>query len=95
MSERELAYTPERHASLQAAEDGDLHWFNPGGLGGSYIQREAFVYAVEGRHPVELLVKAAAIVHAEHIMVGSQGRRRVRITSAGLELLRKWRARQL
>lgn len=95
MSERELAYTPERHATLQAAEDGDLHWFNPGGLGGSYIQHEAFVYGPDDRHPVVLLMKAAALVHGEHIMVGHQGRHRVRITSAGMDLLRKWRDRSL
>lgn len=95
MSERELAYTPERHATLQAAEDGELHWFNPGGLGGSYIQREAFIHRPEQRHPVLLLKLANALVHAEPIIVGHQGRRRVRITSAGMDLLKKWRARSL
>lgn len=93
MSEREIAWTPDRQDALQAAEDGDLHWFNPGGLGGSYIQREVFVHDRESRHPVLLLMAAQALVHAEPIMVGSQGRRRVRITSAGMDLLAKWRAK--
>lgn len=95
MSDRELAYTPERYATLQAAEDGDLHWFNPGGLGGSYIQRETFVHRPEAQHPVLLLMLADALVHAEPIVVGHQGRRRVRVTSAGADLLRKWRTRSL
>jgi hypothetical protein len=94
MSDREIAWTPDRQDTLQAAEDGELHWFNPCGLGGSYIQREQFVRVPEGKHPA-LLVAANALVHAEHIMVGSQGRRRVRITSAGLALLAKWRARKM
>lgn len=95
MSDREIAYTPERHATLQAAMDGELHAFNPGGLGVSYIQRETYVRAPENRHPVRLLLAAQALVHAEHIMVGHQGRRRLRVTSAGADLLAKWRARSL
>lgn len=95
MSDRELAQTPERRDALTAAEQGELHWFNPGGLGGSYICRETYLHGVQGRHPVELLMQASALVHAEHIMVGHQGRHRVRITSAGLKLLEKWRARPL
>lgn len=94
MSDREIAWTPDRQATLQAALDGDLHLFNPGGLGGSYICREVFVRKPENRHPVRALMMANALVHAEHIMVGSQGRRRVRVTSAGLDLLAKWRARR-
>lgn len=95
MSEqREITWTPERQAALQAAEDGQLHFFNPGGLGGSYIQREAFVFAKEDRHPVRLLLAAQALVHGEHIMVGHQGRRRLRVTSRGADLLTKWRARR-
>lgn len=95
MSEqREIAWTPERQATLQAAVDGELHYFNPGGLGGSYICREVFVRAPENRHPVRPLVEARALVHAEHIMVGSQGRRRLRVTSRGADLLAKWRARR-
>lgn len=95
MSDREIAWTPERQATLQAAEEGELHWFNPGGLGGCYIQRGQFVFATEKRHPVLPLKLANAVVHAESIMVGHQGRRRVRITSAGMALLAKWRARKL
>lgn len=90
---RELAWTPERQATLQAAEDGDLHSFNPGGLGRSYIQREVFVYGPDDRHPVLLLLAAEAIVHGEHIMVGHQGRHRLRVTSRGANLLEKWRKR--
>src|SRR4051812_40859631 len=93
--EREIAWTPDRQDTLTAAENGDLHWFNPGGLGGSYIQRETFVHKREGQHPVLLLLAAQAIVHAEPIIVGPQGRRRVRITSRGADLLAKWRARSL
>jgi hypothetical protein len=95
MSDREIAWTPERQNTLQAAEDGELHWFNPGGLGGCYIQREQFLFAPENRHPALLLKLAEALVHAEPILVGGQGRRRVRITSRGMELLTKWRARPL
>jgi hypothetical protein len=95
MSDREIAYTPERHATLQAAMDGELHAFNPGGLGVSYIQREIFVRASENRHPVRLLLAAQALVHGEHIMVGHQGRRRLRVTSMGADLLAKWRAKAL
>lgn len=95
MSDREIAWTPDRQDTLQAAEDGELHFFNPGGLGGSYICRGAFVRKLENRHPVRLLMLANALTHAEHIMVGSQGRRRVRITKAGVDLLAKWRAKKL
>lgn len=95
MSEkREIAWTPERQAALTAAEDGELHYFNPGGLGASYISREVFVHKPEGQHPVLLLLAAEAIVHGEHIMVGHQGRRRLRVTSKGADLLAKWRARR-
>jgi hypothetical protein len=95
MSDRELERTAERQDALTAAEQGELHWFNPGGLGGSYISREVFVHQREGRHPVDLLMQANALVHAEHIMVGHQGRHRVRITAAGMKLLEKWRSRPL
>jgi hypothetical protein len=94
MSEREIAWTPERQATLQDALDGEVHFFNPGGLGGSYLRRGAFVYGPDDRHPVRLLVMAQALVHGEHIMVGSQGRRRLRVTSKGVDLLAKWRARR-
>jgi hypothetical protein len=94
-SEREIAWTSDRQDTLMAAENGELHWFNPGGLGGSYIQRETFVHKPDGRHPVLLLLAAQALVHGEHILVGHQGRRRVRITSRGADLLTKWRARSL
>lgn len=95
MSEtREIAWTPERQQTLQAAEEGEVHFFNPGGLGGSYICREVFVHKPEDRHPVRLLLAAEAIVHGEHIMVGHQGRRRLRVTSKGADLLAKWRARR-
>ena len=95
MSDREIAWTPEREATLQAALDGELHAFNPGGLGVSYICREAFVRAPENRHPVRLLLAAQARVHGESIVVGHQGRRRLRVTSKGADLLARWRARQL
>jgi hypothetical protein len=94
-NEREIAQTPERQDTLTAAEDGDLHSFNPGGLGVSYICREVFVHKKDGQHPVLLLMAAQALVHGEHIMVGHQGRHRVRITSRGANLLAKWRARSL
>jgi hypothetical protein len=95
MSEqREIAWTPERQETLQAALDGELHWFNPGGLGGSYIQREVFVRKPQDRHPPLLLLAAKAIVHGEYIMIGNQGRRRLRVTSKGADLLAKWRARR-
>jgi hypothetical protein len=95
MSEqREIAWTPERQETLQAAEDGDLYSFNPGGLGRSYIQREAFVHKRDGHHPVLLLLAAEAIVHGEYIMIAGQGRRRLRVTSRGADLLAKWRARR-
>lgn len=91
---REIAWTPERQDTLEAAVAGDLHWFNPGGLGGSYIRRERFVFGVEGRHPVRLLVAAQALVHGEPMM-SRPGRRRVRVTAAGSDLLAKWRAKRL
>jgi hypothetical protein len=95
MSEtREIAWTSERQETLTAAEDGDLHSFNPGGLGVSYLQREVYVHKPEHQHPVLLLLAAEAIVHSEHIMVGHQGRRRLRVTSKGADLLAKWRARR-
>jgi cell wall-associated NlpC family hydrolase len=94
MNEREIAWTPERQETLQAALDGDLHFFNPGGLGGSYIQRGQFVHKPENKHPVRLLMLAQALVHGEHIMVGHQGRRRLRVTSKGADLLAKWRAKK-
>lgn len=95
MSDREIAYTPERHATLQAAMDGELHAFNPGGLGVSYIQREAYVRAPENRHPVRLLLAAQALVHAEPILISGQGRRRLRVTSVGADLLAKWREKAM
>jgi hypothetical protein len=94
MSDREIAWTPERQQTLQDALDGEVHFFNPGGLGGSYIRRGAFVYAPDDRHPVRQLVRAQALVHGEHIMVGPQGRRRLRVTAKGVDLLAKWRARR-
>lgn len=95
MSEqREIAWTPERQATLQDALDGEVHLFNPGGLGGSYLRRGVFIFAREDRHPVRLLLAAQALVHGEHIMVGHQGRRRLRVTRKGVDLLAKWRARR-
>lgn len=94
MSEREIAGTPERQEILQSAEAGELHWFNPGGLGGSYLHRGVFIHKQDRQHPVRLLMEAQALIHAEPIMVNGQGRRRVRITSVGVALLAKWRIRQ-
>lgn len=91
---REIAWTPERQDVLEAAQDGELHWFNPGGLGGSYIRRDAFVFGVEGRHPVRLLVMAEALVHGEQVL-SRPGRRRVALTPTGQHLLEKWRARRI
>jgi len=95
MSDREIAWTPDRLDALQAAEDGELYLFNPGGLGASYISRERFVHFTENRHPVRLLLAAQALVHAEPITIKGQGRRRVRITSRGADLLAKWRSRRM
>jgi len=94
MSDREIAWTPERQDTLQAAENGELHWFNPGGLGGAYIRRESYVFGPDNRHPVKPLVLANALEHGKHVMVGHQGRRLVCLTAYGRNLLAKWRARR-
>ena len=92
MSAQDVGWSELRQDVLQAADDGQLFWRNPGGLGGFYLHRGETVLGRRDKHPVLLLKDAEALVHGDS--ANGAGMRPVLLTDRGRQLLTKWRARK-